>query len=102
VRRHRVIITPQAADDIRAAHAYYFAENPTRAAAWLDGLEAAILGLETHPFAHPLAPEGRAFKRDIHHLLYGRKRLWRIFYAIGRSTVHVLHVRHASRDRWRP
>ncbi|MGQ0665144.1 MAG: type II toxin-antitoxin system RelE/ParE family toxin [Pseudomonadota bacterium] len=102
MKRDRVIITPFAADNIREAYAWYLAENPTHAVKWLEGIEAAILGLETLPEAHGLAPESRAFGRDIRQLLYGSSRRWRVFFVVEEMTVHVLHVRHGSRDYWLP
>lgn len=102
MRRYRVIVTPSAQDDIREAHEWIAAENPGYARTWLDGLREKILGLETLPESHALAPESDAFDRDIRQLLYGRGIPWRIFFAIDGSTVQVLHVRHGRRDYWRP
>ena len=102
MRRYRVIVTPSAQDDIRKAHEWIAAENPGYARTWLDGLREKILGLETLPESHALAPESDAFDRDIRQLLYGRGPPSRIFFAIDGSTVQVLHVRHGRRDHWRP
>ena len=102
MRRYRVIVTPSAQDDIRKAHEWIAAENPDYARTWLDGLRDNVLGLETWPESHALAPESDAFDRDIRQLLYGRGTPWRIFFAIDGSTVQVLHVRHGRRDHWRP
>ena len=102
MRRYRVIVTPSAQDDIRKAHEWIAAENPDYARIWLGGLREKILGLETLPESHALAPESDAFDRDIRQLLYGRGTPWRIFFAIDVSTVQVLHVRHDRRDHWRP
>ncbi|MCY4453912.1 MAG: type II toxin-antitoxin system RelE/ParE family toxin [Immundisolibacterales bacterium] len=102
MRRYRVIVTPSAQDDIREAHKWIAAENPGYARTSLDGLREKILGLETLPESHALAPESGAFDRDIRQLLYGRGTPWRIFLAIDGSTVQVLHARHGRRDYWRP
>ena len=77
-------------------------ENPAYAAKWLEGIETAIRGLETLPEAHGLAPESRVFERDIRQLLFSGAKRWRVFFVIDGATVRVLHVRHASRDYWRP
>ena len=102
MRRYRVIVTPSAQDDIRKAQEWIAAENPDYARTWLDGLREKILGLETWPESHALAPESDVFDRDIRQLPYGRGTPWRIFFAIDGSTVQVLHVRHGRRDHWRP
>ncbi len=102
MRRYRVIVTPSAQDDIREAYEWIAAENPDYARTWRDGLREKILGLETLPESHALAPESDAFDREIRQLLYGRGIPWRIFFTIDGSTVQVLHVRHGRRDYWRP
>jgi plasmid stabilization system protein ParE len=105
MKRYRVIVTPFAADNIRETYEWYRMENPAYAVKWLEGIETAILGLDTLPKAHGLAPESRAFDRDIRQVLVGRGRRWRIFFVVDGAAVHVLHVlhvRHGSRDCWRP
>ena len=102
MRRYRVNITPFAEDNLREANAWLMAENPVYAAKWLAGVRERILGLEIFPESHAVAPEGDAFDCEIRQLLYGRGTSWRIFFTIEGSTVQVLHVRHGSRDYWRP
>lgn len=102
MRRYRVAVTPTGQDDIRKAHAWLAAENPVYAGRWLAGIRERILGSETLPESHALAPESDAFDREVRQLLYGRGTQWRIFFVIDGSTVQVLHVRHGRRDRWRP
>ena len=98
MKRFRVVISPAATDDIRAAYGWYLAENPVHAAEWLEAIRRAILALDTLPHAHAVAPESAAFDCEIRHLLCGRANRWRFFFSIDESTVHVLHVRHTSRD----
>ena len=102
MRRYRVVISPFAEDNIREAFEWLTAENSAYAAKWLAGVREKILGLETFPESHAVAPESDAFDCEIRHLLYGRGTPWPIFFAIEGSIVHVLHVRHGSRDYWRP
>ena len=102
MKRFRVVVSPTAADNIREAYEWYLAENPVKATEWLDGIRRAILGLDTLPHAHSVAPESAAFDCEIRHLLFGRGHRWRIFFTIDETTVHILHVRHTSRDHWRP
>ena len=101
MRRYRVIVTPLAQDDIRDACEWLLAENPVYAEKWLAGMREKILGLNTLPESHALAPESGAFDREIRQLLYGRGTPWRVFLTVEGTTVRVLHVRHGSRDNWR-
>ncbi len=102
MKRYKVVITPFAADNIREAHERLVAENPVYAAKWLGGVRDKIIGLETLPKSHAVAPESEALDCEIRRLLFGRGNPWRIFFTIDGSTVQVLHVRHGSRDYWRP
>ena len=52
MKRYRVIITPFAGENIREAHEWLKAENPTYAAKWLSGIKDKILELETFPESH--------------------------------------------------
>jgi plasmid stabilization system protein ParE len=102
VKRYRVIITPVAGENLREAHDWLKTENPVYAAKWVNGIREKILELGTLPESHPVAPESKAFDREIRQMLFGRATPWRIFFTIEGSTVHVLHVRHGRRDDWRP
>jgi len=102
VKRYRVIITPVAGENLREAHEWLEAENPVYAAKWLNGIREKILELATLPESHAVAPESEAFDCEIRQMLFGRATPWRIFFTIDGSTVHVLHIRHGSRDYWRP
>ncbi|MBF0356696.1 MAG: type II toxin-antitoxin system RelE/ParE family toxin [Alphaproteobacteria bacterium] len=102
MRRYRVIITPFAADNIRQAHDWLVTENPPYAEKWLADIREKILGLESLPESHALAPESEAFDCDIRQALFRRKTPWRIFFTINGASVQVLHVRHGSRDYWLP
>ncbi len=102
MKRYKVAIMPFAADNIREAHERLVTESPLSATKWLDGIRDKILGLETLPESHAVAPESGAFDCEIRQLLFGRGNPWRIFFTIEGTTVRVLHVRHGSRDYWRP
>ena len=102
MKLYRVIITPFAGENIRDAHEWLETENPAYAAKWLSGIKHRILGPETFPQSHAVAPESEAFDVEIRQLLFGRGTPWRIFFTIDGTTVRVLHVRHGSRDYWHP
>ncbi|MEO5334497.1 MAG: type II toxin-antitoxin system RelE/ParE family toxin [Magnetococcus sp. YQC-5] len=99
MKHYRVVITPCAADNIRAAYGWLKTENPSHAARWLQ-VKGAILDLGTMPESHPLAPESDVLDGDIRQRLVGRGTPWRIFFIIEEATVYVLHVRHGRRDDW--
>ena len=100
MKRYRVIVTPRAEDDISKAYEWLKAERPRYAEVWLDGIRERILGLDTLPESHALAPESAAFDRDVRQLLFGRGTPWRIFFTIEGSTVRIVHVRHGRRGHW--
>ncbi len=65
MKRYRVVITPLAEDNIRKAHDWLKSANPAYAAKWLAGMRDKISGLETLPEFHAVAPESKAFNREI-------------------------------------
>ncbi|HWB86900.1 MAG TPA: type II toxin-antitoxin system RelE/ParE family toxin [Bryobacteraceae bacterium] len=72
------------------------AEDSDAALDWYDGLRAALLSLEKHPFRCPVTRENA----NLRHLLYGRKpRVYRVIYRVleRRKQVDVLHVCHGAR-----
>lgn len=102
MKSYRVVITPFAVDNIREAHAWFMAENPVYAAKWLDDIQSGVSALENLPESCPIAQESDDFDCEIRHLIIGRGVPWRVFFTIDGETVHVLHVRHGSRDYWHP
>ncbi|WP_246879185.1 type II toxin-antitoxin system RelE/ParE family toxin [Thalassospira sp. ER-Se-21-Dark] len=102
MKHYRVIIAPNAAQDIREAFEWFRIENPAYAKTWRDGLRTAITALETLPFKNPVAPESKEFDVKIRQLLYGRGTPWRIFYSVNDQQVSILHIRHGRQDYWRP
>jgi toxin ParE1/3/4 len=102
MKRYQVIITPFAAENIREAYGWLEVENPTYAAKWLDTIRSGVIGLETLPKSHAVAPESEVFECEIRQLLFGRGTPWRVFFTVDDTVVQVLHVRHGSRDYWQP
>ena len=97
-----VIITPNAADDLKASWNYLRDRNPRAADEWLVGMRETILALGMIPEAHPIAPEAREFDQPIRRALYGKATRWRIYFAVIDGAVQVLHVRHGRRSDWKP
>ena len=70
------------------------------AARWYNNLELAVYTLASHPHRCPVAPEARRMKRELRHLLYGKKpHVYRVIYEVdeGRQAVLVLTIRHGAR-----
>jgi mRNA-degrading endonuclease RelE of RelBE toxin-antitoxin system len=65
-------------------------------------MEEAVYALATCPDRCPMAPEARKLRRELRHLLYGKKpHVYRVIYEVDerRQTVWVLTVRHGARRR---
>lgn len=97
-----VIITPNAADDLRASWNYLRDRNPRAADEWLAGIRETILAIGTMPDAHQVTTEANEFDLPIRRALYGKATCWRIYYAVIDGAVQVLHVRHGRQSEWRP
>ena len=70
------------------------------AARWYNNLEQAVYALASHPQRCPLAPETRSVKRELRHLLYGKKpHVYRVIYEVDEKwrAVLVLAIRHGAR-----
>jgi plasmid stabilization system protein ParE len=97
---NRIILTPQAEQDIRAIYRHIRREAPEAAVRWSKGIRAHIKTLARAAERVPLAPESDTFEEPIRQLLYGKgnRGTYRILFAVLEKTVFVLHVRHASMD----
>jgi len=101
---YRVELTDRAVSDLEILYLEKNAAESKAAARWFNGLEKAVRGLDRHPYRCPAAPESRAIKRKLWHLLYGKKpHVYRVIYEVDepRRTVWVLTIRHAARRRLR-
>ena len=102
MKRFKVILTPNAQDDIRKAFAWLEEEDPIHAEKWSREIQDKIIDLGTLPESHAIAPESEAFEGEIRQLLVGRGTPWRVFFTVDGKLVQVLHVRHGRQDYWRP
>jgi len=88
-----------ALNELDSAYEWISEESPTAAINWYNGCIEAIESLSVSPKRCPLAPENSYFKEEIRQLLYGKRRhAYRILFTVRNDRVHVLHVRHGSRD----
>lgn len=97
---YRVSIAARAARDLISLYDRINAEESAAALRWYQGLKRAILSLEEHPSRGSTTPE----RKQLRHLLYGRKpHVDRAIYKIleTKKQVEVLHVRYGPRRRFR-
>lgn len=101
---YRVIVTPNAEEDLRQAYLYIRRDAPLAASRWMKGARKTIKTLKRNPERCPLAPESTSFEAPIRELFYGGtdRGTYRILFVILPPAVYVLHVRHGSMDQWRP
>jgi toxin ParE1/3/4 len=95
-----VELTARAARDLEILYVEKNAAESYAAARWFNGLEKAMDTLAAHPHRCPVIPEATKIKRELRHLLYGRKpHIYRVIFDIDekQQTVYVLHIRHGAR-----
>ena len=97
--RFRVSLTADAVADTNGYSSYLANEQQASARVvqrWLEGLEAAVAGLEYHPTRCPLIPEQRRFRRPIRQVLYYSHR---IIFTVNeeQQEVIILRVYHSAR-----
>lgn len=98
-----VEIMPVAMAEAEEAYSWLNRRSPTSAQRWAVGLHKAIESLSVHPKRCPLAPENDAFDEEIRHLLYGKgANIYRVLFTVHRDGVHILHVRHGTREPLEP
>jgi len=101
---YRIAISEAAEAEVEALYLWILRRSPERAAAWYEGLLAAINSLADFPRRCPLARENDRFDQEIRQLLYGTARsACRILFTIleptgaeDEPTVRILHIRHAA------
>ena len=97
----RVIITPNAEAELRAAYRYIYDRAPNAAREWVKGARRKIKSLSHDPERAPVAPESVSFENSdnpIRELFYGsgNRGTYRILFAVLGQQVYVLHFRHGS------
>jgi plasmid stabilization system protein ParE len=94
----RVVVTPNAEDELRATYRYIRDRAPDAAREWVKGARRKIKSLARNPERAPLAPESVSFENPIRELFYGsgNRGTYRILFTVLGQQVYVLHVRHGS------
>lgn len=95
---YRVVITPEAEADLRAAYRYLRRHAPQAARDWIRRARRSIQTLERNPGRCPPAPESESFDQPIRELFFGsgNRGTYRFLFVVQENTVYVLHVRHGS------
>jgi plasmid stabilization system protein ParE len=95
---YRVILTPEAEDDLRTAYRYIRSRAPRAAREWLRRARQSIKTLSHHPERCPLAPESASFDESIRELLFGvgNRGTYRFLFIVDAKRVYILHIRHGS------
>jgi plasmid stabilization system protein ParE len=95
--RYKVLITPRALEDLRAAYHWIASRSPERAVAWYEGFIAAIDSLAMHPLRCGIALENGSMPAELRQLIYGKRGgRYRAIFSIKENVVRVLHIRHAA------
>ncbi len=97
---YRVIVTPEAENDLRTAYRYIRSQAPRAAREWIRRARLAAKSLARHPERCPMAPEGASFEQPIRELFFGsgNRGTYRFLFVVSEEekTVYLLHVRHGS------
>ena len=96
--KYRVIIQPEAIEDIGTAYSWIAENAPEGAKRWADDLDDAMHSLEDFPRRCPIAPESKFFRLEIRQMLFGKHSgIYRVLFTVHKDEVHVLYVRHCAR-----
>src|ERR1700682_409354 len=100
----RVIITPDAEEDLRYAYRYIRRDAPLAARRWSIAARKSIKSFSQNAERCPLAPESRSFDEPIRELLFGHgnRGTYRALFIVFPRFIYVLHARHGSQDHLQP
>jgi plasmid stabilization system protein ParE len=95
---YRVIITPEAANDLKTIYRYIRSQAPRAARNWIKRARQNANSLAHHPERCPFAPESISFEEPIRELLFGtgNRGTYRFLFVILDKSVYILHARHGS------
>ena len=99
---YSVKLSARARRELQSITDYLAQRNQSAADRWNRGIVLAMRSLADQPQRFALAMESDAFPFQIHQLLYGRKRNYRVVYTIQGNAVVVLTIRHAAQDNLDP
>jgi toxin ParE1/3/4 len=99
---YRVDLAKSAETALEDLYLWVVERAPQQGAAWFNGLERAILGLDRYPDRCPIAPESLDPDNPVRVLSYGRRpHVYRVFFTVDHraKVVRVVHVRRGARQR---
>lgn len=103
--KYRLIILPQATEDVRR-NAEWWAHHHSseQAARWLDAVESQLETIVDFPESHSLSAQNDDFPYEIREKLVGlgSRPGYRAVFTIKDDTVYVLTVQRAAQDTLRP
>ncbi len=96
---YRIIVTPNAEAEIRAAYRFIGKESRDAASRWAKGVRARIASLRQYPERSPMAPESAILGEPVREIFYGsgNRGTYRVLFMIVGENIFVLSVRHGSR-----
>jgi len=90
VKRHSIVILPNAEQEIEDAYLYIKKDSPINALTWYQEIYQKIQLLSSLPLRCPLVPENDFFEEEIHHLIVQN---YRILCIVTEDTVYILLAR---------
>ncbi len=97
---YRVVVTPAAESELRAAYRFIRSQAPRAASDWIRRARQTLKSLTRHPERCPMAPESVSFDQPIRELLFGsgNRGTYRFLFVVfdEEKSVYILHVRHGS------
>jgi len=100
----RVEVSPRAFRDLDEIAGFIETHGSfQQAEEWFNGIMAAIRTLEMMPDRCRVADVSSELGQEVRMLLYGKRRLYRVYYSVQHrtrttGTVRVFHVRHWARE----
>lgn len=93
-KKHRVLITKTAEEDIRSIFEYISSDNLQAASRWKGEIKSQIASLREFPMRYSITPEADEIGFDYRHIIYGD---YRTIFKITEDLVLIMRVFHCSR-----
>ena len=95
---YRVVVEPEALEDIADAYQWIANHSPAAAVRWFNGLTGARDSLQRYPSRCAVVSVMSEADSKVRQLLYGRRRnRYRLLFTIRGDSVHILRVIHGAR-----
>jgi len=95
---YHIEFADRAARDLEALYVEKSAAEFEAASRWYNGLEEAVYALATYPNRCPAAPEARRLRRELRHVLYGKKpHVYRVIFEVDERRSDGVGAHGSSR-----